>query len=445
MLNYLLLLIVFFLLQICPGIRSLCAAADRLTLRESISIALDKSTSVRAADHAVTGADYERKAARTDFFPRISTEHSYTRFNEDPFMKSPAGDFAPYPTEYKIGTKNRYQFNTFLTQPVFTGGALVSNYQIAKLGVDIARENRDRARQDIVVQVKEAYFNILKAEKLKAVALQAVEQVKSHVDVARAFYEEQMIPQNDLLESEVRYAQVQQNLIQAENAVAIAQAQFNTVLRRGVNEPAALEDILAYQPEKFSLEECQQQAVHKRPEIKEASLRLAQAQKGVAAAKSKYFPTVSVVANYQKMGDSASLHGSPYEDDETWTVATVCRWDIWEWGKSSYQVSASKSFAAQAEEQKKQTGDVVVLEVKEAFLNVHESEKNIRVAQTAIKQAEENFRLNKELYNEQMATTTDVLDAQTLLTQAQNNYYNALNDYHIAKAKLERAIGKEVL
>ena len=445
MFNYLLLLIGFFLLQLYPGIRGLCTAADRLTLRESITIALDKSTSVRAADHGVRGADYERKAARTDFFPKVSTEHSYTRFNEDPFMKSPAGDFAPYPTEYKIGTKNRYQWNTYLTQPVFTGGALVSSYQIAKLGVGIARENFDRARQDIIMQVKEAYFNILKAGKLKAVALQAVEQVQSHVDVARAFYEEQVIPQNDLLEAEVRYAQVKQDLIRAENNVEIAQAQFNTVLRRSVNEPAVLEDILAYQAEMFSLDECQKEALQKRPELKEAALRLAQAQKGVHLAKSKYFPTVSVVANYQKMGDSSSLNGSPYEDDEMWAVSTVCSWDIWEWGKRSYQVSASKSFAAQAEEQKKQAGDIIVLEVKEAFLNVRESEKNISVAQTAIRQAEENFRLNKELYNEQMATTTDVLDAQTLLTQAQNNYYNALNDYHIFKAKLERAVGKEIL
>ena len=444
MFKYLFFIIGLFLLQIYPDNRNLVRASDQLTLSESIRIALDKSTSVRAADHGVRGADYERKAARTDFFPKISTEHSYTRFNEDPYMKSPAGDFAPYPTEYKIGTKNRYQWNTYLTQPIFTGGALVSSYQIAKLGVDIAKESRDRARQDTVIQVKEAYFNILKAGKLKAVAIQSVEQVKSHVDVARAFYEEQMIPQNDLLEAEVRYAQVKQDLIRAENNVEIAQAQFNTVLRRNVNEPAVLEDILAYQSEQFSLEECQKEALQKRPEMKEATLRLTQAQKGVNLAKSKYFPTVSVVANYQKMGDSESLNGSPYEDDEMWTVSAVCRWDIWEWGKKSYQVSASKSLAAQAEEQQKQAGDIIALEVKEAFLNVRESEKNIFVAQTAIKQAEENFRLNKELYNEQMATSTDVLDAQTLLTQAQNNYYNALNDYHISKAKLERAIGKEI-
>ena len=442
--TYLFLITGLFLSMMYASYRNEASASDRmLTLQESISIALDQSTAVRAADYGVSGADSARKAALTDFFPRIGTEYSYTRFDEDPFMKAPAGDFAPYPIEYKIGKKNLYQWNTYLTQPLFTGGALVSSYQIAKLGVDIAHKGLDRARQDTVAAVKEAYFTILKAGKLKAVAMQAVEQVQSHVEVAQAFYEEEMIPRNDLLEAGVRSAQVKQDLIRAENGVAIAQAQFNTVLRRDVNEPAVLEDILAYQPEPFSLEVCQQEALERRPEMKEAALQLEQARKGVNVARSNYFPSVSAVANYQKMGDSGSLNGNPYEDDETWTVAMVCRWELWEWGKRSYQVSARKALAVQAEEQHKQTGDTIALEVKEAFLNLQESEKNIFVARTAITQAEENFRLNKELYNEQMATTTEVLDAQTLLTQSQNNYYNALNDYHIAKARLERAMGKD--
>jgi len=445
MLKYLFWITGLFLSMMYPSYRNAASASDQmLTLQESISIALDQSTSVRAADYGVSEADYDRKAARTDFLPSIGTEYSYSRFDEDPFMKSPAGDFGPYPFEYKIGTRNRYQWNTYLTQPIFTGGALVSSYQMAKLGVGIAKEGRGRAEKDAVVEVKKAYFTVLKAGKLKAVAVQAVEQVQSHVDVARAFYEEEMIPRNDLLEAEVRYAQVAQDLIRAENNVEIAQAQFNTVLRRNVNEPAVLEDILAYQPERLSLEESLKEAQQVRPEMKEAALRLEQARKGVNLARSNYFPTVSAVANYQKMGDSGSLNGSPYEDDEMWAVAMVCRWDIWEWGKRSYQVSARKALAAQAEEQHKKAGDIIALEVKEAFLNVQESEKNIFVAQTAITQAEENLRLNRELYNEQMATTTDVLDAQTLLTQAQNNYYNALNDYHISKAKLERAVGKEM-
>jgi len=83
--------------------------------------------------------------------------------------------------------------------------------------------------------------------------------------------------------------------------------------------------------------------------------------------------------------------------------------------------------------------------VKQAYLDLVEAEKNIPVAQSAVVQAEENFRLYKEQYAEQMATSTDVLDAQTLLTEARKNYYNALSDYHIAKAHLGRAAGKEDL
>ena len=236
-----------------------------LSLNESITIAIKKSTSIRAAEHGIRGADYERKAARTDFLPKITTEYGYTRFNEDPHIKYPAGDFSPYPTDTKIGKKDRYQWNSYLTQPLFTGGALVSSYEMAKLGLDIAKESWSKAKQDIVLQVKEAYFSILKVEKIKEVALQAVKQVKSHVDVAQAFFEAEMIPKNDLLEAQVRYAQVKQDLIRADNGVQIAKAYFNTVLRQDVNEPLEVEDILGYRPEVFSLEDCLKEALEKRP------------------------------------------------------------------------------------------------------------------------------------------------------------------------------------
>ena len=358
-------------------------------------------------------------------------------------MKSPAGEYSSYPVDMKIGDKERYQWNTYLTQPLFTGGALVSAYQIAKLGKDIAQENLSKARQEIILNVKEAYFTILKIQKIRTVALQAVEQVNSHVEVAQAFYDQEMIPRNDLLEAQVRFAQVKQVLIRADNGVEIAKAYFNTVLRREVSQPVEVEDILEYQPEVFSLDECANEAFQKRPEIREAEFTLEKAQKGVKLAKSRFFPTLSLVTDYQRMGEHADVSGNPYEDAEQWMVTTLFSWDVWEWGKRHYQVSASRAKVAQAEELKKQVGDVIALEVKESYLNLKEAEKNIMVAKTAIDQAEENFKLNKEKYNEQMATTTDVLDAQTLLTQAQSNYYNALSDYHIAKAKLGRAMGRE--
>lgn len=411
-----------------------------LSLNESITIAIKRSTCIRAAEYEIKGADYERKAAATDFLPKLSTEYNYTHFNEAPHMKD--WSYTSYPLDVKMGRQDRYQWNAYLKQPIFTGGALTSSYQIAKLGVDIAKEHWDRAKQDIILQVKEAYFVILKAEKIKKVAIQAVEQVKSHVVVARAFYEEEMIPKNDLLEAEVRFAQVKQNLIRADNGVKIATANFNTILRQDVNQSVEVEDILEYHPEVFSLGDCLKEALKRRPEMKEVIFNFERAKKTVNLTKSRFFPQISLITNYQRMGDHADLQGNPYEDAESWMITTLFSWDIWEWGKKHYQVSAGRAKLAQAEELKKQVGDAIALEVKESYLNLREAEKNIFVAKTAIEQAEENFRLNQERYNEQMATTTDVLDAQTLLTEAHKNYYNALSDYHIAKAKLERAVGR---
>jgi len=95
----------------------------------------------------------------------------------------------------------------------------------------------------------------------------------------------------------------------------------------------------------------------------------------------------------------------------------------------------------QTKDAKVQVEDGISLEVKDAHLRLTEARDKIDVAKLAIEQAEENFRINQERFKEQVATATDVLDAQTLLTQARTNYYNALSDYNIARAKLERAMG----
>ena len=83
--------------------------------------------------------------------------------------------------------------------------------------------------------------------------------------------------------------------------------------------------------------------------------------------------------------------------------------------------------------------------MKEAYLRTTESERNITTVEKAIEQARENLRITEERYKEQVSTTTDVLVAQTLLTDTMTNYYSALYDYKIAKAVLYRAIGQEIL
>jgi hypothetical protein len=115
---------------------------------------------------------------------------------------------------------------------------------------------------------------------------------------------------------------------------------------------------------------------------------------------------------------------------------------VWEWGKTYYSVKASQIGLMQAEDAQVQIRDTVTLEVKNAFLNMQESEKNIKVTQTAISSAEENFRLNEAGIRNRWPPQPMSWTPRPLLTQAQINYYNALSDYNIARAQLERANGR---
>jgi len=414
--------------------------AEALNLEQSIAIALQQSAFVHSAQQEIQRADFRQKEARADFFPKVKTGYNFTQLNEPSYTKIP--DTGLFPLDrITVGPLHTYVWNITIEQPLFTGWLLTTNYKLAKLGFDIAKLQEMRAKLDLIRQVKEDYFSILKTEKILEVATQAEEQVAEHVKVAQAFFEVGIIPKNDLLQAEVELAQREQDVIRAENGVALAKSKFNTTLRRDINTPVKIIDILTYNPSNLNLDNCLQKAYCNRPEMKEAELKVEEAQKQIEVAKSQFYPGLALKLNYEKQGDTYDIHGTKFRDEESWSVLTSFSWTPWEWGKTYYSVKENQVRLIQAEDMLIQVRDAIALEVKDAYLKLRETEKNIAVAEAAVVQAEENFRLNEQRYKEQVATTTDVMDAQTLLTQAKTNYYNALSDYNIARAQLERAMG----
>lgn len=178
-----------------------------------------------------------------------------------------------------------------MTSPsLFSRREILRNYEISELGVERARAEEEATLQDVVQEVKASYFNILKAERSRAVARQSVAQLESHRDTAQSFYEVGIIPKNDLLYAEVQLARGRQSLVRAENAVALAKARFNTVLRRPVNAPVEVEDILVYRPLEKSLESCLAIARDVRPEVRMYRITVEQAEKSVGLAKGTISP-----------------------------------------------------------------------------------------------------------------------------------------------------------
>jgi len=419
-------------------------AEGPLTLESSIEIALKNSIVLDIAREGVKGATAQKREAITGFLPKFNTSYSYTRLNEAPFSRFqglPPAFSQLNGTEIPVGTQDNYNWTIEARQPLFTGGGLIANYQATKIGEDAAQIEETAKKQDIVQEVKIAYYDILRAQKILETARQSVEMLTAHRDVAQNYFQVGMIPKNDLLHAEVELANGKQALIKASNAVELTKARFNTILKRKIFAPVEIVDVLKYQPFEKSVEECFDIALKNRPELKIASLRARQAGKLVNAASSEYFPTLGLVANYGRYGDNPSVAGSDFKDAESWYVMGVASWNFWEWGKTKFRVDASRAKENQAIGTARELNDQITLEIKNAYLILQEAEKQIAVSQQVIEQAEENFRISEERYKESVATSTEVLDAQTLLTKAKSEYANALGDYNINYAKLQRAMG----
>ena len=173
-------------------------------------------------------------------------------------------------------------------------------------------------------EVKVSYFNILKAARILTVAKQSVEQLKAHRDMAQGFFDVGIIPRNDLLYAEVELANGRQFLLRAENGLEMAKAKFNTILRRDIDSPVEIEDILKEQTLATPLDACIAAALENRPEIRSYLLRVEQAQSNVKLSKSEYYPNVSLVGNYARYGDTPGVSGSPYKPQENWYCPGDC-------------------------------------------------------------------------------------------------------------------------
>jgi len=399
-----------------------------LTLEKSIQIALERNLKLHSATEGIVGSEFRQAAAKTDFLPKWTGEYSYTRYNS--------------PTSIGNAGKDRdvSNFNTSIKQPLFSGGSITSNYRLEKLGVDLSKTNVEVVKRDIVLQVREGYFNILRAEKFLGVAQQAVKQFEAQLEVTKAFFEVGIVPKNDLLQAEVKLANARQGLVKAENDLAVAKASFNTLLRREIDTSLRVVDILEYKPFSLRFEESLEEALQKRPEITTAELNIDQAKENVKIARSGFFPTVNLTGNYGRSSEEVGLMGDLRS--EKWTVQALATFTLWDWKKTASKVGENKVKVTQTEDSKVQLVEGVTLEVKQDYLNMLQAEKSIGVAEKAIEQAEENLRMNEERYKYQVATATDVLDAVTLLAQIRVNYYSSLSDFNIAKARLERAMGR---
>ncbi len=410
--------------------------ASAINMDQAIAMAMGYSPNLTAAKEDLERARYQEKEAFTYFLPTLSTNYSLQKNQNPTTIRTAMGSF-------QVDDENTYRWSTGLSQPVFTGLRLTSQYRLAELGVDIADVNVGLAKLDLVLKVKEAYFEYLRAQKSLEVAKQAVVQLNSQLKVSQDFYDVGIIPINDVLKTKVELANQQQDEVAAQNSVDLSRARLASLLGMPVETRFEVEDILRYRPISVKYMKARDQARVQRPELKALSLQLEQADYSIQQARSGYYPEIGLSASYDYTSDSPDMQDSAAFDHSGWMVGAQVNWVFWEWGRTRNQVSQQQAGQRKLVAVRQDLEDQVDLQVKQAILYLVDSAKNIVTAKTSIEQAKENYRITMERYKEQLTTNTELLDAQTLLTQAQNNYFTALTVYNVAEARLWRAMGLE--
>jgi outer membrane protein len=434
-------LAVLALLLLLPQAGAAQSDGGALALRDTVELALTANLGIKRSQEEIHAAEAVRHASITKFLPTLSTNYSVIHRNEE--RSSPSllsgRDIVSSP-------QNQYTFTTTFTQPIFTGFGLINEYKLSELGLDRAEVSAKLTRQDVILDAKNAFYSVLKTQKLVDVAQQTVTSISSQKEVSENFYKVGLSPLNDLLQSQVQLANARQQLTTAQNNLEIARTQFNTVLRRPVNTPVLLVNELDYSSFQENLDDCLEAAWKTRLEVQVADLDIDIAERQVKLTERDYFPSINLTGSYARTGDDWEAHGGDgISDSAGWNVQATASWDFWQWGRTGYGRKEKLARLSQSKYRKTEVLDSISLEVKQAYLRTKEAEQNIVTIEKAVEQAKENLRITEEQYKEQVATQTDVLIAQTLLTQTMTNYFNALYDFKIAHAVLMRALGRETL
>ncbi|HOP47245.1 MAG TPA: TolC family protein [Desulfobacteraceae bacterium] len=272
-----------------PCSNTLAQKINVYTLEESIAEAFATNRALKAKKEKINQALFVKNQAMAEFLPKLSTSYGYTRLDKPNTMDISVPGIGN--TSIELNTKNNYQWKGTITQPVFTGFALISSYELLKLGIDRSEIDYELQKLDLILSVKEACVAILEMDKEVEVAVKAMESLESHVDVAHGFYNAGMIPVNDLLKSQVELANAKQNLVNARNASRLARCAFNTILSKPVESYIDVEDILIFIPQKEKFDDNLEIALEYRPEIKIIDINILGTQ--IKLTKSKIYPEIS--------------------------------------------------------------------------------------------------------------------------------------------------------
>lgn len=399
----------------------------QLTLPRTVGMALYYNRDIKMAHYDLKSAEYAINEARAGKMPNVNYNFAATRSSS----QTGAGVST-------IG--NRFTNGLSVSIPLYTGGKVEGMTEIAKLGKMTAQEEVLRVEQQTKLDAIKGYYALLAYKQLKDVYDTSVTNLEGHIRDVTAQYNVGTVAKLDVLTSEVSLANSKTDAVTAANNVANAEASLENILGLPINTRLELADhSLPFNEYNMSLEEALDYAMKYRPEVLQAVLAVEKADENISVAQSGYRPTVAVSA-----GRNWFDTYFPGTKNKGWQLQGTVSLPIWDGGATRAKTKEAKEAFTKARENEQKVREAVQLEVKQAYLAIRSAAQRVQATQASVNQAAESFKIATVRYQAGVGIHLDVLDAQLNLDKARTNNIQALYDYDVGIATLEKAMGMDV-
>jgi outer membrane protein TolC len=412
----------------------------QLTLDESLKIGLENSKTLHSSKLKIVSAEAQLSSANAAGLPSLTLGANYTRLSSvDPYIITIQG-FGSFTVSPAI--LDNYTAKLSLQQPLFTGFKISSNSDMAKNNSLAAKQDYSKDEQEVIYNVKNAYWNLFLAGKLKEAIDENVQQMKAHLEDIQNFFKQGLATKNEVLKVEVQLSEAQLSQIDARNSVKIATVNFDNVINIPLSTEIEIQKEVLVENE--NIEEIDQlidKAMKNRPDLKSLQFRLEASKNGITAAQSGWYPQVVLSGEYDYEKPNSRVLPTENKFNGTWAVSVGLNYSLWDWGITKSQTTQAESQYEQTKDSFNTLKDAVTLDVTQTYYNLVKAKEKVLVTQQTVSQAEENYRVTDDKFRQGLTLNSELLDAEVALVQAKTNNAQSIADYELAKAQIERSTG----
>jgi TolC family type I secretion outer membrane protein len=419
------------------------AGNGRLTMQRAMEIALKEHPTLKESKEKVAAAQYQIGASRAAYLPQASFTSQVFYGNSFPGTTGTGASTSPAGLG-NLGARNATDFYTnrfSFSQLIYDFGKTPGLIDQSRATYHQSREDYSGNRQQVVLDVRSAYFGYLAAIRARKVTEETVRQNQELVKQAQGFYDVGLRAKIDVTKAEANLYNVEADLIRAKNAVDLAKVTLMTALGMKTFPFEGLEDVLEITPIPHTLGELRAQALERRPEMVKNRYQDDFNQAALRVARAGWLPTLSSQASYGWSGPNAPIAKGAFDQDSWWFGAGVTV-PLFDGLLAYHNMKVANANIRATNANKEVLTQNITKEVDQRFLDLTSAWELIRATKKALEAARENFRLAQGRYQVGVGSIIEVTDAQVEYFQTDLRYVRALYDYRVAEAQLDKAIGK---